>query len=149
MRFCIIHHTLNDGCLSLDPILSAMSMNMKLKYKKYWENMDNINFMIYVAFIRNPRFKMMALEFWLEKCSGITWANEIKGMMRDLLKHLMEQYNKFHVGLSFVGVNINSSNDAYVDISCDKLEDNETQFRKMFYHHVEKVNDLQCRFELD
>jgi hypothetical protein len=64
--------------------------------------MNNINFMIYVAFILDPRSKMMALEFWLEKCNGITWANEIKGMMRDLLKCLMDQYNKFHVGLSFV-----------------------------------------------
>jgi hypothetical protein len=61
----------------------------------------------------------------------------------------MDQYNKFHMGPSFVGVNINSSNDAYIDVSCDKPEDNKTQFRKMFYQHVEKVNDLQCRSKLD
>jgi hypothetical protein len=61
----------------------------------------------------------------------------------------MDQYNKLHVGPSFVGVNINSSNNAYVDVSRDKPEDNDTQFRKMFYQHVEKVNDLQCRFKLD
>jgi hypothetical protein len=90
MQLCIIHHTLNDGYLSLDPILNAMGMHMELKYKKYWKNMDNINFLIYVTFILDPHSKMMALEFWLKKCNGLTWANKIKGMVKHLLKHLMD-----------------------------------------------------------
>jgi hypothetical protein len=38
----------------------------------------------------------------------------------------MDQYNKLHVGPSFVGVNINSSNNAYVDVSRDKPEERYT-----------------------
>jgi hypothetical protein len=149
MQLCIIHYTINDGCLSPDPILSAVSMNMKFKYEKHWEDMDNINFFIYVAFILDPRSKMMALEFWLEKCNGHTWARKIKEMVTDILKRLMDQYNKFHMGSSFVDVNTNRSNDAYVDAPHGNLEDNETQFRSMFTKHIKKVNDLQYRSELD
>ena len=149
MQLYIIHYTINDECLSPDPILSAVSMNMKLKYKKYWEDMDNINFLIYFAFILDPRSKMMALEFWLEKCNGHTWVKKIKEMVTGILKRLMDQYNKFHMRSSFVDVNTNRSNDTYVDVPCGNSGDNETQFRSMFTKHVKQVNDLQCRSELD
>ena len=149
MQLYIIHYTINNGCLSSNPILSVMSMNMKFKYEKYLGDMDNINFLIYVAFILDPRSKMMALEFWLEKCNGHTWAKKIKEMVIDILKCLMDQYKKFHMGSSFVDVNINLSNDAYVDVPHGNLENNETQFRNMFTKHVKKVNDSQCRSELD
>jgi hypothetical protein len=33
---------------------------------------------------------MMALEFLLEKCNGLTWANKKKGMVKHLLKRLMD-----------------------------------------------------------
>jgi hypothetical protein len=91
MQLCIIYYTFNDECLSPDPILSAMSMNMKFKYEKYLEDMDNINLLIYVAFILDPRSKMMVLEFWLEKCNGHEWAKKIKEMVKDILKCLMDQ----------------------------------------------------------
>jgi hypothetical protein len=34
MQLCIIQHTLNGGCLSLDQVLSSMTFNMKNKYEK-------------------------------------------------------------------------------------------------------------------
>jgi hypothetical protein len=46
------------------------------------------------------------------------------------------------MGLSFVDVNINSSNDVYVDVPRGNSEDNETQFRSMFTKHVKQMNDL-------
>ncbi|XP_059441769.1 zinc finger BED domain-containing protein RICESLEEPER 2-like [Corylus avellana] len=116
MQLCIIQHTLNAGCLSLDPILSAMN--------------DGIGVLV-------------------GRCNGSKWADKIKGTMKDLLKRLMDQYNKFQMGSLFVDVNITSSNDVYVNVACNNLEDNEAQFRKMSSQHVEKVNDLQCRSEFD
>jgi hypothetical protein len=90
MQLYIIQHTLSGGCLSLDPILSVVSLSMKLMYEKYWGNMDNINFMMYVAFILDPCSKLGALVFWLTKCNGPKWAKKIEGMVKALLKHLMD-----------------------------------------------------------
>ena len=70
-------------------------------------------------------------------------------MVKALLKYLMDQYNKFNVEESYIDVNIRSSNDAYVNVVYNDSENSETQFRKMFTHHVEKENDLQCRSKLD
>jgi len=44
LQLCIIQHTLNDGCLSLDQVLSFVSFNMKNKYKKgdYGYNQLNV-----------------------------------------------------------------------------------------------------------
>jgi hypothetical protein len=111
--------------------------------------MDNISFMIYVAFILNPRNKLRALVFWLIKCNGPKWAEKIEGMVKTLLKCLIGQYNKFYMRESYVDVNIRSLNDTFVNVVHNDSEDSETQFRKMFTQHVVKENDLQCKSELD
>ena len=80
---------------------------------------------------------------------GPKWAEMIEGMVKALLKRLMNQYNKFHMGESYVDVNIRSSNDAYVNVVHNDSEDSETQFRKMFTQYVVKRNKLQSKFELD
>jgi hypothetical protein len=103
--------------------------------------MDNINFMMYVTFILNPRNMLRVLVFWLTKCNGPKWVEKIEGMVKALLKHLMDQYNKFHMEKSYVDVDIRSSNDAYVNVIYNDSKDSETQFKKMFTQHVVKEND--------
>jgi hypothetical protein len=111
--------------------------------------MNNINFIMYVAFILDPRNKLRALVLWLTKYNGSKWAEKIEGMVKALLKCLMDQYNKFHMRESYVDVNIKSSNDAYVNVVHNDSEDSEMQFKKMFTQHIVKENYLQCKSELD
>jgi hypothetical protein len=66
-QLCIIQNTLNDMCVSEDLVMSAMTTSMKSKYCKYWESMDRIELILYVAFVLDPRFKMKALVFRLKK----------------------------------------------------------------------------------
>ncbi|WOG89303.1 hypothetical protein DCAR_0208540 [Daucus carota subsp. sativus] len=40
-----------------------MARRMKEKYDKYWDNIDNINFLLYVAVLLDPRKKMQYVEF--------------------------------------------------------------------------------------
>jgi hypothetical protein len=51
--------------------------------------------MLYVAFAFDPRSKMKVLVFWLRKCNGPVWADQIDAKVRDLLNRLIVQYNKF------------------------------------------------------
>ena len=67
MDLYIIQDTLNNRCLSFDPIMSTVGINMRHKYKKYWGNMDKINLMLYVTFIFDPRYKMKCLMFLLKR----------------------------------------------------------------------------------
>jgi hypothetical protein len=73
MQLCIVQHTLNDRCLSCNPIMKSVNLSMKEKYEKYWGdivNNKNINFLMYVTFILDLRSKMIALTYWLTKCHG-------------------------------------------------------------------------------
>jgi hypothetical protein len=57
-----------------------------------------INLLLYVGFVLDPRNKINALVFWLGKCNGLVWTDQIEAKVRDLLNRLIGQYNKFHWG---------------------------------------------------
>jgi hypothetical protein len=70
IQLCIIQKTLVDRCMSSNHILSGVSWDMKNKYEKYWETMDKINLLLYVAHVIDPCTKLKALQYYLVKCSG-------------------------------------------------------------------------------
>ena len=71
IQLCIIQNTLNDGILSDNHILSLVSFNRKTNYEKYWETIEKINLLLYVAFVLDQRSKMKALVLWLRSCNDI------------------------------------------------------------------------------
>jgi hypothetical protein len=149
MQLCIIQRTLNDGCLSSDPIMSSVSFNMKSKCEKYWGTMDKINLMLYVAFVLDPRFKIKGLVFFLRKCNEPVWADQIETNVRDLMNHLIEQYSTFHGGESSnFDADVGSSH-ATLNVVGNELEDSEAQYMEIFYQHLVEENDLECRSEVD
>jgi hypothetical protein len=137
MDLYIIQDTLNNRCLSSDPIMSTMGINIRHKYEKYWGNMDKINLMLYVAFVFDPRYKMKGLMFWLKRSNEQEWADQIETKVRDILKRLIEQYSKFHKG---VVSRFNVANDT---------EDALDQFNSLFYRHLVEEDDLKCRSDVD
>jgi hypothetical protein len=93
MQLCIIQHTLNEGCLSCDPIMRSVSLSLKEKYEKYLENIENnnnINFLMFVAFVLDPHSKMRALTYWLTKCHECKRSEDIGKIVKSLIKHLMD-----------------------------------------------------------
>jgi hypothetical protein len=105
MQLCIIQHTLSESCLSCDPIMRSVSLSMKEKYKKYWgdiENNKNINFLMYVAFVLDPRSKIRVLMYWLTKCYGTKRAEDIVKIVKSIIKCLMDQYSKFNASQSSI-----------------------------------------------
>ena len=60
-----VYDHLQGYCEDDDYILSTMAMRMKSKYDKYWGHLDNINLMLFVTIVLDPRYKLDALEFWL------------------------------------------------------------------------------------
>ncbi|XP_042972967.1 uncharacterized protein LOC122304769 [Carya illinoinensis] len=60
----------DEGCEEGSPVVGLMATNMKQKFDKYWENMDNQNMLIYVGIIRDPRYKMRYLDFGLRKMNA-------------------------------------------------------------------------------
>ncbi|PWA59793.1 Double-stranded RNA-binding-like domain-containing protein [Artemisia annua] len=46
-----------------------MALSMKEKYDKYWDNMDNMNFLLHVALVLDPRNKL----YYLKYCLGLIY----------------------------------------------------------------------------
>lgn len=42
-----------------------MAMGIKYKYDKYWDNVEEINKLLFVVAIRDPRYKFVIVEFWI------------------------------------------------------------------------------------
>ncbi|CAL9029688.1 unnamed protein product [Prunus brigantina] len=74
-------------------VLKDMTLNMKMKFKKYWGDLDKLNQILMVALVLDPRYKLGNLEFILNSRfenpeDAIKKKNEIK----DILKKLYEEY---------------------------------------------------------
>jgi hypothetical protein len=50
-------------CGSDDDMLSAMAFRMKLKFDKYWGDLEKINPLLFIAIVLDTRYKMKVLEF--------------------------------------------------------------------------------------
>jgi hypothetical protein len=150
MQLCIIQDTLNDGCLSSDHVMSVMAINMRSKYEKYWGSIDRINLMLYVAFVVDPRYKMKGLVFWLKRCNGSEWADQIEAKVRHLLNRLIEQYSKFYGSVvSRFDVAIGSLNATSSNVVDDDSENAMDKFNSLFSQHLVEENDLDYRSEVD
>jgi hypothetical protein len=124
IQLCIIIKTLADGCMSCNPIISVVSWDMKKKYEKYWGTMERINLLLYIAHVLDPRTKLKALKYYLEKCSGSDWAKQIETNVKDLLNRLWEQYDKLYGRhLSNLDAGVESSSVASIDVSVDDDDD--------------------------
>ena len=62
----LIHTQLNEIDVREDPILASMAYNMNLKFQKYWEQQGNLNYLLFIAMILDPRYKLKNLVFCLE-----------------------------------------------------------------------------------
>jgi hypothetical protein len=150
MELCVIEKTLNEACFNSDPIMKSMGLNMKIKYEKYWGSLDRMNWMSYVAFVVDPRYKMKALIFWLKDCKGPKWANQIEVRVVNLLKRLIEQYAKFNGdAVSYVDGATGSSN-ATSSLNVDSMLDDPSKNKKdkfimRFSTHLVNENGLECR----
>ncbi|KAL5569847.1 hypothetical protein UlMin_026422 [Ulmus minor] len=65
-EICELHNQLNQLNESDDILLSKMVSNMKLKFDKYWGNPENINLLMFLAIVLDPRYKMEYVKFSLK-----------------------------------------------------------------------------------
>nr|KAJ0187181.1 hypothetical protein LSAT_V11C900497080 [Lactuca sativa] len=71
-----------------------MATSMKTKCDKYWEDLDNMNFLLYVAVVLDPHFKFRYISFCIETIYG---KNSEKGkqILDKVQKTLQELFNHY------------------------------------------------------
>ncbi|KAF7139508.1 hypothetical protein RHSIM_Rhsim07G0239000 [Rhododendron simsii] len=75
-----------------DPLLSKMALDMKKKFDTYWGKGDRFNFLLYVAVVLDPRFKLRWVKFCYIKTKGKEVAEEMEKRVKGVLDKLYDAY---------------------------------------------------------
>jgi len=81
---------------SEDLILIDMAGRMKVKFDKYWENIEkpeNLNMLLFIAIVLDPKYKMRYVNFILSKSYGSLLGKLKVDNVEGVLKRLYNYYN--------------------------------------------------------
>ncbi|PWA35797.1 zinc finger, BED-type [Artemisia annua] len=93
-----MHATISRMCLQVDEKKRKMALSMKDKYDKYWDNIDNMNFLLHVALVLDPRNKLRYLEYCLGLIYGMK-SNKSEEVLERVVSTLTDLYNHYKMKL--------------------------------------------------
>ena len=83
----------------------ACACRMKEKFAKYWENFSNVNYLLHVAIVLDPRYKLKYVNFVLSKyMKQVKLTQKLFWLIN--FQSIYEWYNDFY--LSKLGNEINT-----------------------------------------
>ena len=68
--------------------MGSMVIEVKKIYDKYWRSTDNINLMLFVVVVLNPRYRLKYVKFWFREWYGKDKGDVMSSKVRDALKRL-------------------------------------------------------------
>lgn len=86
--------SITEMCASMNEKKKLMAMPMKEKYHKYWDDINNMIFLLHVMVVLDPRNKMCYLEYFLELFYG-KYSLQTKNILGHVNKTLMELFEHF------------------------------------------------------
>ncbi|XP_021768212.1 zinc finger BED domain-containing protein RICESLEEPER 2-like [Chenopodium quinoa] len=92
LELVTIWKMIKKKCKSVDSGEMLMAYGMKKKHEKYWENVDNINLMLYVAVVLDPRRKMHYVKWAINDQYDSMKAAKLHDMVMNTLNLLYEHY---------------------------------------------------------
>ncbi|PWA36281.1 hypothetical protein CTI12_AA601430 [Artemisia annua] len=89
-----MHASISRMCVDEDEKKQAMAASMKDKYDKYWDNINTINFLLYVAVLLDPRNKLFYLDYCLGQIYGMN-SDKTKAMSMKVVETLNELFQHY------------------------------------------------------
>jgi hypothetical protein len=75
-----------------DSLLKKMAKDMKMKYKRYWGNIEKMNLLLFVAVVLDPRYKMKYIVYWFNKWYDKPEAESMVEKVRGVIDRLYAHY---------------------------------------------------------
>ena len=134
-----------------------MATNMKKKFNKYWGNLDNMNMLLFVGILLDPRYKMRYLDFELEVmyAHDPTKAVDLSCSVKNTLTRMYEAYlandeysnslqqQQQSRSLSREDVNLTGEDGASTDV------DVRAQRMVIFKQRLQSEDSLESKSEVD
>ncbi|XP_028768435.1 zinc finger BED domain-containing protein RICESLEEPER 2-like [Neltuma alba] len=93
-QIALIHELLDETTQSDDSLLREMSLSMKMKYDKYWGAADNLNPLLIIAVILDPRYKLAYINHVFEQLFiDPELCMSMKNKAKNTLYRLFEEYS--------------------------------------------------------
>ncbi|KAF7826425.1 zinc finger BED domain-containing protein RICESLEEPER 2-like [Senna tora] len=143
--FGTILNALNKWCESDDLIFKSMAKKMKNKFDKYWRNIKNVNLIIFIACVLDPRYKMKFVEFAFAKLYDTSTANALSASVRDTLCRLFDHYC-LSFGVSEQNNNLASQTSQSKD---DIVNDDNYDISMVFAEEMSKEDRLESKTEVE
>ncbi|KAK8561892.1 hypothetical protein V6N12_048948 [Hibiscus sabdariffa] len=89
-----INHYVDD--LQLSDGLRSMAHQMKLKFDKYWVNVNNLNVLMFISLVLGLRHKLRYVEWIIRRSYDPTNAFVLCQQIKDVLKKLFDFYVSTH-----------------------------------------------------
>ncbi|XP_057756612.1 zinc finger BED domain-containing protein RICESLEEPER 2-like [Arachis stenosperma] len=138
-EFCNILRMFKASCGSRDPLLGSMAERMKFKYDKYWGNVKNINMMIFVAVVLDPRYKFKFVNFCFEKLYDKDDADFLGAKVKETFSNMFKCYvSANNGGRSFTSATMDGASDVGVpdgDMAGDF-------FKEVHFHEIINKNEV-------
>ena len=114
-----------------------MAASMRKKYDKYWENIKNINFLLYVAVVLDPRYKLRYIMFSFKQVYENSKAEELTTMVKATLTKLYEHYLQKDTSANVVKPSVSQTFEE-MDVD-DEEEDSSKTFAFPYKKHLEEA----------
>ncbi|KAG6625089.1 hypothetical protein CIPAW_16G071900 [Carya illinoinensis] len=94
LELATISGAIDMECQNQNLVVGLMATNMKKKFNKYWGNLDNMNMLLFVGILLDPRYKMRYLDFELEVmyAHDPTKAVDLSCSVKNTLTRMYEAY---------------------------------------------------------
>ncbi|KAI4353932.1 hypothetical protein L6164_002852 [Bauhinia variegata] len=85
-----------------DSIVGTMACNMRNKLEKYWGKVENINPLIYIGIVLDPRYKLEIQEVFDEFQSNDDVINEISGAISSVSNQAIQEGNRMRESVAYL-----------------------------------------------
>ncbi|XP_074372575.1 zinc finger BED domain-containing protein RICESLEEPER 2-like [Apium graveolens] len=140
-EICEIHTQLSDSEVISDPLLSGMAVSMKEKYNKYWGTAENINPLLFLAVVRDPRYNMRYLKFCFDTVYNAETVAKLVVKVESVLQCLYACYDVEVDGKSNKDTKLDSLSKSDGKETRRRLLESYLQYQQTFVS--EKKNDLE------
>jgi hypothetical protein len=144
-EICGIQAHLQAFSESGDYVLSAMAEKMKMKYNKYWGDLDRVNLMLFIAVVLDPRTKLDSLDYWFKEVFSVEQATRMITKLRCHLDKLYDHYDNNGGSSS----RVHNGSDSSTTIDESESSDNSFHFRSKFQKYRAFKSDVESNSELD
>lgn len=69
-------------CESENESLKVMATRMRMNYRKYWGDVDNLNVMSFIFVVLDPHYKLPYVDFMVEQSFDVNDAQKLKAKVK-------------------------------------------------------------------